>query len=93
MNIKEIKHKIVPILLNYVVSKAGIIGSYARNKADETSDVDILVQLGNTMSLLQFSALKNELEDVLNKRVDLVEYDTIKARLKNTILLEEQPVI
>lgn len=93
MNIQEITDKIKPVLLKYGVSKAGIFGSYARNKADESSDVDIVVQLGTPMSLLQFSALKNALEDTLHKKVDLVEYNSLKVRLKDRILKEEQSVL
>ncbi|HEY4788256.1 MAG TPA: nucleotidyltransferase family protein [Bacteroidales bacterium] len=93
MDLQEITDKIKPVLLSYGVSKAGIFGSYARNKANESSDVDIVVRLGRPMSLLQFAALKNSLEDILQKRVDLVEYDALKARLKDHILMEEEPVL
>lgn len=93
MGIHEITDKIRPVLLEYGVSKAGIFGSYARSMADESSDVDIVVQLGRPMSLLQFSALRNALEDLLKKRVDLVEYTALKDRIKERIMMEEQPVL
>ena len=93
MTIVEIKNRIKPVLIKYKIEKAGIFGSYARNMADESSDVDILVKTGNSMSLLQFSALKIALEDSLQKKVDLVEYDSIKPRMKEKILQEELSVI
>jgi len=36
-----------------------------------TSDIDILVETGKTMSLFEFIRLKHELEDALGRKVDL----------------------
>jgi predicted nucleotidyltransferase len=44
-------------------------------------------------SLLDFVGLKLELEDALGREVDLVEYDTIKPRLKDVILKEELAIL
>ena len=53
------------------------------------SDVDILVELGKDISLLEFVGIKDELEDSLGRSVDLVEYQAIKPRLRSRILSEE----
>ena len=53
------------------------------------SDVDILVELGKDISLLEFVGIKYELEDSLGRSVDLVEYQAIKPRLRSRILSEE----
>lgn len=87
--IDNIKSIILPILKRYNISRAGVFGSYVRNENREDSDVDILVELKDKISLLKFVRIKLDLEDALNKKVDLVEYKAIKPRLRERILSEE----
>jgi predicted nucleotidyltransferase len=92
MSIEEIRQKISPILLKHQVKRASVFGSYAKKTAHNSSDVDILVELSSGISLLDFVGIKLEIEDALNKRVDLVEYDAIKPSIKKSIL-ESQVLI
>jgi len=85
----EIKQVIIPVLKKHKVTKAGIFGSYAKNNFTEDSDIDILVELTYPMSLLDFIGIKLELEDMLKKSVDLVEYKAIKPVIKENILNSE----
>ncbi|MBK8704498.1 MAG: nucleotidyltransferase family protein [Saprospiraceae bacterium] len=89
MKIEEIKAVIVPILTRHRIKRAGIFGSVAKGNATSQSDIDILVELGSEISLLDFVGIKYELEDHLGRKVDLVEYQAIKPRLKNRIMSEE----
>ncbi len=89
MNLDQIKKNIIPVLKRYHVKRAGLFGSYAKGENTETSDIDILVELGGNISLLEFVRIKLALEDHLNRKVDLVEYQAIKPRLKERILSEE----
>jgi len=59
----------------------------------EDSDVDILVEIEKPISLLDFIGIKLELEEALEKKVDLVEYNTIKPLLKERILNEQVRII
>lgn len=94
MTIDEIKRKTLPILKKYDLRKAGIFGSLVRGELKEGSDVDILVEIErDDMSLLDFVGIKLELEEALGRKVDLVEYDTIKPLLKERILAEEVPLL
>ncbi|HML25589.1 MAG TPA: nucleotidyltransferase domain-containing protein [Methanomethylovorans sp.] len=49
--IEMCKQIIVPILTKNDVDKAGIFGSFARDEANEDSDIDILVKFKGTKSL------------------------------------------
>ncbi len=89
MNVLEIKDRIIPILIRHQIKKAGLFGSTAKGNATSKSDIDILVELGTKISLLDFVGIKLELEDLLGRAVDLVEYQAIKPRLKERILAEE----
>ena len=84
--IKTIKAQILPILKQAGVLRSSIFGSLARGEADATSDVDILVELPENASLLDLIGLQLDLESALGKKVDLVEYDSIKPALKKNIL-------
>lgn len=91
MTIKEIKNRISPILKKYGVTKAAVFGSLARN-AKNIHDVDILVEFGRDIGLLEFIELKLKLEDILDIPVDLVEYDALKPQLKEQILRSQVAV-
>ncbi len=88
-HIEEVKNKILPILQHYGVKRAGLFGSCVRNEMMKDSDIDILVEIEKDISLLDFVGLKLEIEEVLKRKVDLVEYNTIKPLLKERILSEQ----
>lgn len=89
LTVQDIKTKARPVFARRRITKAGVFGSFAKGKATADSDVDILIELGEKISLLEFVAIKHELEDLLARKVDLVEYQAIKPRLKKRILGEE----
>ena len=92
-NLSEIKKIIIRILKKYGVKKAGIFGSYVRSEQKKRSDIDILIQPPEGMSLFDFSGLKIELEEELDMKVDLVSYRAIHPLLKKQILYEEVKII
>ena len=87
--IADIKKIIQPVLWKYPIKRASIFGSYARQEARKESDIDILVEFSSSISLLQFVNIQLELEDILGKKVDLVELSTLKPQLKANILEEQ----
>ena len=92
--VEKIKSKIIPVLKKSKVIEAGIFGSYSRGEQRKNSDVDIAVNIDDkNMSLLGFIELKMKLENILGKKVDLVEYSVIKPLIKNNILNEEIKII
>ena len=91
--IEHIKKLVLPILQRYGVKRAGIFGSCVRGEMQEASDIDLLVETGEKMGLFKFVHLKHELEDALERKIDLVEYRTIKPQLKDIILKEELAIL
>lgn len=68
------------------VKKAYVFGSYARDEADEGSDLDILLELDYTQHIgLGFVRMKLDLEEMLNKKVDLVSERAILQPLDSCI--------
>jgi predicted nucleotidyltransferase len=74
---------------HFFVEKIGIFGSYARDEHTEESDIDILVEFSRPVGF-EFIELKEYLETVLGKRVDLVTENALKPIMKNSVLNEVQ---
>lgn len=91
--IQNKKKLLVRTLQRHGVLQAGIFGSYARGTAKKKSDVDLLVKTRRGLSLFDFAGIKVAAEGVLGKEVDLVEYSTIKPRLRERILQEEVRIL
>jgi len=85
MTVETIKKKITPILRRQGVLKAAVFGSFARGEETKNSDVDILVKLAKSKSLLDLVDLKLELQDRLSRDVDVISYGGIHPLLKNII--------
>ena len=89
---KKIKYKIIRILSQHNIKKAGIFGSYARGDYKKNSDIDILIQPPKGMGL-EFISVQLELEDKLKRKVDLVTYKGIHPLIKKQVLDEEIKII
>ncbi len=82
-----------PVLAErYGVKEIGIFGSYIRGEQKLNSDVDVLVDFTESISLLDFIHLENELSDLLGVKVDLVMKTALKPRIGRHILEEVVPV-
>ena len=75
-------------LKKYGVKSIAVFGSVARNEATEGSDIDILVEFGQSVGLFEFVRIKTRLEKILNRPVDLVTPEALKKQLKEKILKE-----
>ncbi len=85
-NIKKKLKNLKPILeKKYKVKNIGIFGSFARNEANENSDIDILVEFYENIGW-EFIDLKEFLEKKLDRKVDLVTKEALKPELKEDIL-------
>jgi predicted nucleotidyltransferase len=72
-------------LRNGGISHLYLFGSYARDEATETSDIDILIELNKPIGLFQLMNLQDRLQQLLDRPVDLGTIDGIKDRLKLTV--------
>ena len=85
--IKEILNKMVEYLKNEINAFAIILfGSYSRNTQNKESDIDIAIK-GNNIDLKKIYELKQKLEDISQKDVDLVDLDDISDVFRYEILM------
>lgn len=95
-SIEEIRAKATPIAIKYGLASLSLFGSYARGEANEKSDIDFYIEKGNLKSLFEHSGLILDLEDVFDKKVDVViissisNQDFYQAITKEGIKLYEQ---
>ena len=72
----------------FKVKELGVFGSYVRGEEKETSDIDILVEFEEPVSLLGLVSLENRLSDLFGLKVDLVPKREIRPELKEKIIKE-----
>lgn len=78
---KEIKER-------FKVKGLGIFGSYVRGENKETSDIDILVEFEEPVSLLGVVKLENYLSELLGIKVDVIPKSDVRVELKERIFKE-----
>ena len=85
MDKKYILDKLSQIDKNkYGIFEIGLFGSYAKDNADDGSDIDILVKLEFKKGMYQnFCELQKELKKIFNKKVDLIEKGTFDNKFKS----------
>ena len=79
MSIQQIQQTIAEYFASQPVLKAWLFGSFARGEETPRSDVDILVEFdhGHPIGLLRYAGMWREIEDLIGRKVDLVEDGTL----------------
>lgn len=78
----EIRNSIKDIACKYPIKKISLFGSYADNTATDSSDIDLLIEfLSSNVSLFTLYNIKNEIEEKLQKKVDLIHAPVEKDSL------------
>ncbi|KJS23179.1 MAG: hypothetical protein VR72_02765 [Clostridiaceae bacterium BRH_c20a] len=73
MTVNEIRDSIKDIVVKYPIKKISLFGSFANDTANNDSDIDLLVEfLSSNISLFTLYNIKNEIEEKLQKKVDLI---------------------
>jgi predicted nucleotidyltransferase len=71
----------------YPIEKAWVFGSYARGEETRKSDVDIMVRFDKsaTITLIDYAGIMIDLENLLQKKVDLVSEGTLYDFAKESV--------
>ena len=76
------------IQAKYHIGELGIFGSYVRGEQTAASDLDILIERPEGLSLFQLLELGDRLSDELGVKVDLVTKQGLKPKVKERVLAE-----
>jgi predicted nucleotidyltransferase len=74
---------------NEDISKAYLFGSYARGEETSLSDVDIRLEVNDNFTLFDLTELAYNLEEKLNKKVDIITSGNLDELLYEEIKKEE----
>lgn len=80
LTINEIKVLCSSIFSNYDIEYCYLFGSYAKGKATDVSDIDLL--LSTTVSGIRFYDIVEALRECLKKRVDVLTLEQLKENIE-----------
>jgi predicted nucleotidyltransferase len=78
--------------MRHGATEVRVFGSLARGEGSQDSDLDLLVTLGKGRSLLDLVGLKQDLEDLVHRRVDVVTERALSPYLRERVLSEAVPL-
>lgn len=90
---EEQKSIILKKLKPYKPKKVAVFGSYARGENTAKSDIDILVDLGVRVNLLEFIGIEQDLSEMLGIKVDLVTEKYLNPMVKPYVEQDIQPLM
>ena len=86
--IEERKGDILHICRVHRARSVRLFGSYSRRTSTAESDIDVLVELEPGSSLLDLVAIKQDLEDLLGCKVDVVTESSLSPYIREDVLKE-----
>ena len=90
--LRDKREEILRLARRHGATRVRVFGSVIRGSATESSDIDFLVTFEPSRSLLDLIGMKQDLQDVLGKKVDLVSEGGVSPYLRDRILHEAQPL-
>ena len=90
--LKRNREQILRVCAKHGARNVRVFGSFARGEAGPHSDVDLLVDVGSEHSAWFPGGLLMDLQDLLGRKVDIVEPDALHWYLRDRILKEAVPL-
>ena len=86
--LKAQRPAILQLAAQYGASNVRVFGSVARGEDGPERDIDLLVALADDRSLLDLVGLWQDLEDLLEHKVDVVTDGGLNERMREHVLRE-----
>jgi uncharacterized protein len=86
------REEICRIAASHGATDIRLFGSQARGEAGTASDLDFLVKLAPGRTLLDLVAIKQDLEDLLCRPVDVVTEESLSPYIRPQVLKELKPI-
>jgi uncharacterized protein len=90
--LQKYRAEILTLANSHGAKDVRVFGSLARGEGSEGSDLDLLVTLGRGRSLLDLVGLKQDLEDLVHRPVDVVTEQALSPYLRKRVLSEAVPL-
>ena len=86
------RSEILALAERHGIRDVRVFGSMAREDADDASDVDLLVSLAPGKSGLALGGLLMDVQELLQRRVEVVTEGGLHPALRDRVLEEAQPL-
>jgi len=90
--IQDKKEQILALAAKHGALNVRVFGSVANGTANQESDIDFLVDLEQDRSLFDLGGLLMDLQQLLNRNVDVVTENGLHWYIKDRILSEAKPI-
>ena len=90
--LKNKRDEILRIAARHGARNVRVFGSVARGEAEESSDIDLLVEVGPERTPFFPGGLLIDLEDLLGRKVDIVTEGGLHWYIKERVLKEAVPL-
>jgi len=90
--LKAKRNEILDLTAKHGATKVRLIGSVARREETQESDIDFLVEMEASRSLLDHAALILDLEALLGRKVDIASDRGLRPRVRERVLKEAVPL-
>jgi len=90
--IRDHRDQILRLARKHGAKNLRLFGSAARGEDRPDSDLDFLVDMEEGRSLVDHVALKQDLEDLLGREVDVVTERALHSRIRERVLREATPL-
>ena len=90
--LQQYRAEILAMAMRHGARNVRVFGSLARGEGREDSDLDLLVTLGEGRSLLDLVGLKQDLEELVKRPVDVVTEQALSPYLREHVLSEAIPL-
>ena len=90
--IEQYRAEILALAKRHGIRDVRVFGSMARGEANDTSDVDLLVYLPPERTGLALGGLLMDVQDLLQRRVEVVTEKSLHPAIRDRVLKEAQPL-
>jgi len=86
---------VIHLCKKYYIVELSIFGSSIRDDFTQNSDVDILVSFehNSKITLFDIMELEKEFSEILNRKVDIVEKESLKNPIRRNKILSTREII
>ncbi len=86
------RSQVLALAEKYGARNVRVFGSVADGTADEHSDIDFLVDLDKGRTLFDLGGLLMDLQDLLQRKIDVVTTAGLRERIKDDVLKQAVPL-